>query len=160
MNIYIEELFSLKNRVAIVTGASRGIGAAMVKGLFQCGSITYGVGNALNPEWKSIKNRSYIRCDLSNALAFQYLSKETYEKHGRLDVLVNIAEISIPFQGRNYDLEKQDSFQKILEINLQDVLTASQTAAKYMKKSGGGSIINIISINNSVGFPDNFSYIT
>ena len=159
MSNHLEQLFSLKGRVAVVTCAERGFGAAIVRGLVQTGAITCGTGIPPIPAWKSIKDESYIRCNVSNPETFQFLCQELYEKHGKLNILVNITEINIPFKDSNLAVNKLTVGEETIETNLRTTLSASKIAAKYIKQSGGGSIINIISLNSLASLSDNLSYV-
>ena len=161
MNSYIKQLFSLEGRVAIVTGASRGIGAGIASGLAQAGATTYGTGRSEKPQWESesIDNLHYKRCDVSSPQKIQKLCQELYEHHGRLDILVNAAGITLPLKDTDTLEEKLTNFDRTLEIDLRAPYAGSLAAAPYMAKSGGGSIINITSINSVVGFPGNPGYV-
>ncbi len=149
----------MRGRVAVVTCAERGFGAAIVRGLVQTGAITCGTGSPPIPEWESIKDESYIRCNVSNPLTFQFLCQELYEKYGKLNILVNITEINAPFKDSNLEVKNLTFGEEIIETNLRTTLSASKIAAKYMKQSGGGSIINIISLNSLASLSDNLSYV-
>lgn len=159
MSNYIEQLFSLQDRVAIVTGSSRGIGAAIASGLAKSGAKTYGTGRSENPEWQPPENGFYKRCDVSDATAVQALCKELYDKHGRLDILVNAAGITLPLKDTDSLEEKLANFDRTIEVDMRAAYATSLAAAKYMKQSGGGSIINVTSINSVVGFPGNPGYV-
>ena len=159
MSSYIEQLFSLQDRVAIVTGASRGIGAAIAQGLAGAGATTYGTGRSEKPEWESSENLHYKRCDIANSEVIQKLCQEIYEQHERLDILVNAAGLTLPLKDTDTLEERLANFDRTIEVDLRAPYAGSMAAAPYMAKSGGGSIINITSINSVVGFPGNPGYV-
>lgn len=159
MSGYLEQLFSLEGRVAIVTGASRGIGAALASGFAECGVQTYGTGRSETPEWQPPENGHYRRCDVSDPAAIQDLCKALFEQHGRLDILVNAAGITLPMKDTDTLEERLENFDRTIEVDLRAPYAASMAAAKYMAQSGGGSIINITSINSIMGFPGNPGYV-
>ncbi len=159
MSNIIEELFSLRDRVAIVTGASRGIGAGIAIGLARAGATTYGTGRSEKPEWESIENLHYKRCDIGKPEKIKKLCQEIYEKHERLDILVNAAGLTLPIKDTDTLEERLANFDRTIEVDLRAPYAGSMAAAPYMAQSGGGSIINITSINSIVGFPGNPGYV-
>ena len=150
----VEELFSLKGKVAIVTGASRGIGKAVALGYAQAGAeVVVSSRNKRPPELEKVAEQ--IQAMGRRALAIpahvgkkedvQKVVQETIREFGRVDILVNNAGAN-PVLSPLADLPVE-AFEKVLEINLKGALLMSQAAAREMIKQGGGRIINMSSIS-------------
>ncbi len=137
---------SLKDKVALVTGGSRGIGAAIAKRLAADGAsvaITYSKGaDAAAAVVKSIELNGgraiAIAADAADAEAVRGAVDKTAAKFGRLDVLVNNAGTAIPMPVEQTTLA---DFDRVFAINVRGVFVATQAALKYLK--AGGRIINI-----------------
>lgn len=139
----------LSGKVALVTGGSRGIGAAIVKRLASDGAsvaFTY----SSSPERAEVVVKEIrkaggeaiaIRADSGDAAAVQHAVAETVEKLGGLDILVNNAGILVVKPLEEISLEELD---QSLAINVRAVFVASQAAAKHMGE--GGRIVNIGSV--------------
>ena len=155
MSAYIEKLFSLQGKVAIVTGASRGIGASIAQGLSNAGVSVVGIARSSEPEQK-LPEGDYRQCDVRDAKAFEKLCKEIHRQFGRINILVNSAGISIPVTEKG---NLRESFDQILATNLVSIYQCCDAAAEFMRLAGGGSIINITSIGSYLGFPENPAYV-
>jgi 3-oxoacyl-[acyl-carrier protein] reductase len=142
---------NLNNRVALVTGGSRGIGAAIAKRLAADGAnvaITYTKGaNAAGSVVKEIERTGRkaiaIQADATDAGAVEAAVEKTVATLGQLDVLVNNAGTAIPKKFEETTLEEIDH---MLSLNVRGALVATQAALKYMKNGG-----RIIMIGSSVG---------
>jgi len=142
---------NLTNKVAIVTGGSRGIGAAIAKRLAADGAsvaITYVNGaDAAAGVIDAIKSDSgkaiAIQADATDAKAVQAAVAKTVATFGRLDVLVNNAGTAIPKPFEETTLEEMD---RVIDINVRGVFVATQAALKHMKSGG-----RIIMIGSAVG---------
>lgn len=143
-----------KNKVAIVTGARRGIGKGIVLALAREGANV--VVSDINQEECEIVVKEIekirvkglaVKCDVSKKEEIDNLFSAALEKFGQLDILVNNAGI-FPFTSF-LEMTEAD-WDKVLDINLKSVFWCSQAAAKIMKE--GGKIISIASIAAFVGF--------
>lgn len=152
MNPYLEQLFSLDGRVALVSGASRGIGAGLAQALARAGAETVGFARSAATEAAGFE---YRQCDVRSAEAFSKLCEELFQRCGRLNILVNAAGVSIPSQGA----QQAHEFEETLASNLTAAYSCCRVAAPYMKRSGGGTIINVTSIGSELGFPGNPGYV-
>ena len=143
----------LTHKVALVTGGSRGIGAAIAKRLAADGAsvaITYAKdAGAASAVVKAIEvdggKAIAIRADAADVEAVKGAVEKTVATFGQLDVLVNNAGTAIPRPFEEATLEEMD---RVLDINVRGVFVATQAALKHMKS--GGRIIMIVSAGASV----------
>src|SRR6201997_2213723 len=141
----------LEGTIAIITGGSRGIGAAIAKRLATDGAkvaITYSKGaDAAAAVVKEIERDGgkaiAIQADATDAKAGRAAVEKTVTTFGRLDVLVNNAGTAIPKTFEETTLEEMD---RVLDTNVRGVFIATQAALKHMKRGG-----RIIMIGSSVG---------
>src|SRR5258708_573551 len=136
----------LEGKIAIVTGGSRGIGAAIAKRLATDGAslaITYSKGaDAAVSVVKAIESAGgkviAIQADAGDADAVRNAIEKTVTTFGRLDVLVNNAGTAIPKTFAETTLDEMD---RVIDINLRGILVATQAALKHMKSGGRPLII-------------------
>jgi len=141
----------LEGKIALITGGSRGIGAAIAKRLASDGAkvaITYSKGaDAAAVVIKEIERDGgkaiAIQADATNAEAAKAAVEKTVEMFGGLDILVNNAGTAIPKTFEETTLEEMD---RLLDINVRGVFIATQAALKHMKRGG-----RIIMIGSAVG---------
>jgi 3-oxoacyl-[acyl-carrier protein] reductase len=141
----------LEGKIALITGGSRGIGAAIAKRLAADGAkvaITYTKGaDAAAAVVKEIERTGgkaiAIQADTADADAGKAAVEKTVATFGRLDVLVNNAGTAIPKPFEETTLEEMD---RVLDINVRGVFVATQAALKHMNKGG-----RIIMIGSAVG---------
>ena len=149
-----QRLFSLKGKVALITGGSRGIGRAIALTFADAGAdVVVSSRNRRPPELEKVAEE--IRAKGRRALAMpahvgkkedvQNLVQKTLREFGRIDILVNNAGAN-PVLSSMVDLEEA-AFEKVMEVNLKGALLMSQAVAQEMIKQGGGRIINISSIS-------------
>ena len=141
----------LEGKVALITGGSRGIGAAIAKRLAADGAnvaITYTKGaDAAASVVKEIERAGRkaiaIQADAADADAVKAAVEKTVKTFGRLDILVNNAGTAVPKRFEETTLEELD---RLMDINVRGVFVATQAALKHMKSGG-----RIISIGSAVG---------
>ena len=141
----------LEGKIALVTGGSRGIGAAIAKRLAADGAnvaITYAKGadaaaSVVKEIERSGRKAIAIQADASDAKAVKAAVDKTAATFGRLDVLVNNAGTAIPKTFEETTLEEMD---RVIDINIRGVFAATQAALKHMKHGG-----RIIMIGSAVG---------
>lgn len=146
-------LFSLAGKTALVTGASRGIGAALADGLAGAGATVVGVARSTKPRKAFRHAVRYVAADITGGI--EALVAEIVAAHGRVDVLINAAGISIAAGTTG---EALAAFDATIALNLRAAYAACLAVAPHMRERGG-SIINVTSINSLVGFPDNPGYV-
>ena len=144
--------FDLSGRVALVTGASRGIGEAIAQGLAQHGAEVV-VSSRKQEACEAVaagivaaggKARA-IACHIGDMQALETLFARIRDDYGRIDVLVNNAATN-PYYGHILDTDL-GAFQKTVDVNIRGYFYASVFAGRMMRESGGGSIINVASVN-------------
>jgi len=149
--------------VAIVTGASRGIGLAIAKGLAAdgyrlaiCATSEASVKKAAEALAEVSEHEVLGRVvDVSQAASIQAFVQEVVKTLGRLDVLVNNAGIT----RDNLSMRmKPEEWQAVIDTNLSSVFFASQAALKPMMRARSGRIINISSVVASTGNPGQMNY--
>ncbi|HOE20764.1 MAG TPA: SDR family oxidoreductase [Spirochaetota bacterium] len=144
--------FDLDNKIAIVTGASRGIGQSIAKGLAAHGATVFCTSrkiedlNKVKDEIESEGGKAHaIACHIGKLDDIQNLFKAVEERYGRLDILVNNAATN-PYFGDVLHATA-DAWDKTIDVNFKGYFFMSQYAANLMIKNKGGSIVNVASIN-------------
>ena len=147
----IQPLFQLDNKVAIVTGASKGIGEAMARGLAEFGAkvvISSRKRESVDAVAESFQNDGLeaiaIAANMGNVEEAQTLIDQTVDAYGGIDIIINNAAAN-PVFGPIQNTEER-AFDKILDVNLKGPFELCKKAYPILKQRGGGSIINISSI--------------
>lgn len=161
---YIENLFSLKDKVAVVVGGSGVLGGEMAFALSQAGAKTavfYG-GNKEGAEEQAARieeaggEAMIAQADARNEDSLKKAIHSVKEKWGRIDILVNAPGINSTTPIMEIT---EEEWNKILDINLKGVFFASRIAADIMIEQGeGGSIINISSASSDIPLSKVFTY--
>ncbi|MEE1044765.1 MAG: glucose 1-dehydrogenase [Olegusella sp.] len=156
-------MYDIKDKVAIVTGGTSGIGLATAKAFLEKGAKVVIAGrNAKRGEeaLAELKKLSddvvYHQCDTSNEEEVKALVDYAVETYGELDIMFNNAGIG---NGGPVDVMTGEQFRKLIDINLNGVFYGIHYAAIQMKKQGkGGAIVSTSSIEGTVGDPNLPSY--
>lgn len=133
-------------KVAVVTGASSGIGLAVAELFLSKGYTVYNFSRHQN-EASAV---SYIRCDVTDEENVRNAIKTVFEKEGRIDVLVNNAGFGISGATEFTSLE---SAKKQFDVNFFGTVTCSNEVVRYMRQQGEGMIINISSLAAQLSIP-------
>lgn len=146
----ILDAFKLDGKVALVTGASAGLGASMAVALAEAGANVVAHGNSRTPDKtceliKSAGRRSLaLRGDLADKTVPQKLIAQTLDEFGQLDILINNAGTIRRAPAIDYT---EEDWATVIEVNLSSVFRLSQLAGREMITKGrGGKIINIASL--------------
>lgn len=160
---YLERLFSLDGKIAVVTGASRGLGQALAEALLEAGAtvvLTSATESRLSETTEAFRRRGLaahmLPCDLGDKSQITGLIEHVQQKFGRLDILVNNAGISQGYELTNYP---DEVWERTFRINVEASFMLVRGFAALMQAQGSGSIINITSINAELGFPNNPAYV-
>ncbi|WP_282075680.1 glucose 1-dehydrogenase [Maribacter aquivivus] len=147
----IKQRFDLTGKVAVITGSSKGIGLSIAKGLAENGAkvvISSRKQDAVDAVAKEMQEAGFeaigIACHIGEADQRETLIAKTIEKYGRIDILVNNAAIN-PYYGP-LEASDEEVFDKIMNVNVKAPWLLSNLAHPHMKAQGGGSIINISSV--------------
>ena len=154
-------MIDLSNRVAFVTGASRGIGRAIAMRLSALGAVVVAAARAGNAAATVDEIRAAggtaeaIDLDVTDATAGEAAIKSMTERHGRIDILVNNAGIT---RDQLMLRLKRDDWDAVLATNLTSAFTLTQAALKPMIRQKSGRIICISSVVGQSGNPGQANY--
>jgi 3alpha(or 20beta)-hydroxysteroid dehydrogenase len=155
----VKQMGRLAGKVAIVTGAARGMGAATAR-LFASEGAQVVLGDVLDTEAQGVARKigsaaHFHHHDVSEEESWQQLVAATVKEFARIDVLVNNAGILV-FESL-MQMSKRD-FERIIAVNLVGVFLGIKTVAPHMARRGKGAIVNISSISGMVGQPQVGAY--
>ena len=154
----------LSNKVAIVTGGTRGIGYAIVKKFLEAGATVVLCGSRQTTAEKALEQihrempeaqADAIWPQLTNLEEVEKAFEQVREKYGKIDILANNAGISQSTHFYDYTEKEYDD---IMNLNVKALFVCTQAVARIMKANGGGSIINTSSMVSLYGQPSGFAY--
>ncbi|MGB4343300.1 MAG: SDR family oxidoreductase [Moraxellaceae bacterium] len=148
-------IFDLTGKIALVTGASRGIGASIARLLAGQGAHVILSGrkaDACEIVATEIRNAGgkaeVMACHIGEMEQIEQIFSAIREKYGRLDILVNNAATN-PHFGPIHETDLT-AFQKTVDVNIRGYFFMSARAVKLMGETGGGSIVNVASVNGVI----------
>ena len=152
------EEFAMSDRIALVTGANKGIGLETVRQLAKAGlrvilasrNRDKGVQAALKLQAEGLAVEA-LQLDVTNAASIAEAAREVERKYGRLDVLVNNAGVLIDDTTRKPSEQSLDIWRKTFDTNLFGVVAVTQAFLPLLKRSASARIVNLSSILGSIG---------
>lgn len=155
----MENLFSVRGKVACVTGASSGIGRAIATTLCQAGAKVVGLARRQDAleAWQAEAGgeNAILICDLSDPESMGAVAAKAKEAFGAPDILINAAGINT---RQAADDVTQSGWQQTLNLNLSSPFFLAQALVPDMKASGWGRIVNFASLQTERAFPGGISY--
>jgi NAD(P)-dependent dehydrogenase (short-subunit alcohol dehydrogenase family) len=155
-------MFDLKDKVAVITGAGSGIGAAIAVAMAQHGAAVYiaerdeKTGSAVAERISTLGGRAaFIMLDVSDQTACRECARRVLDENGRADILVNNAGIGAI---GNVLSTKDEDLDRLWRVNVKGVMYMTQSFLPAMVERKNGSIVNIASIGGVVGVKDRFAY--
>jgi len=153
----MKNLFSIKDKIILVTGGGSGLGETVAIGLADEGAIVYCFDKKFEQKIEVNSKKIFqIKCDITNSKKFENHCKRIFLRHKKIDSLLNIAGVGIKDNSQFYSMK---NWIKTISINLTAVFDCSQIVIKFMSKNKKGSIINFTSINAEMAFPKNPAYV-
>jgi NAD(P)-dependent dehydrogenase (short-subunit alcohol dehydrogenase family) len=157
----------LTERVAVVTGGTRGIGRAVAEGLASAGAdvvptsrTEVKVEEAVTAVESQGVESAVIPTDVSDPDDVEALFRETDSKLGGVDIVVNNAGINpVESMGKAESLAPEQ-FERVLDVNLQGTYNCIHKSGSYLLENGGGSVINVASVSGLVGTPRQHPYVS
>jgi len=152
----------LNNRIAIVTGAARGIGLSIGQRFVEEGATVI-ISDVIDAEGEAAAKAigaSYMHCDVSKAADVNALVAAVTERHGAIDILVNNAGIAV---GGDFLEVSEAEFDRVIGINLKGSFLMLQACARHMVKQAQagrkpGAIVNMSSVNDTLAIPGIVTY--
>ena len=163
MHPSVTKLFNLEGRVAIVTGAARGLGAGMAKGLGGAGAkvVVADVceekdASEIMKELKSMGvTAAFVQTDVSDASSVGKMTAKAISLFGKVDILINNAGVGLVAPALNME---EALWEKTIAVNLKGVRLCCQSVGKHMVAQKYGRIVNIASYWASTGNPGGLAY--
>jgi len=146
----------VKDKVAIISGAASGMGAATARALAREGARAVVIGDMLEVEGKQVAEEikaaggkaEFMRLDVTDERSWEEVVAITVSRHGKLDILVNNAGIS---GSGVQDFFSTDAWERLMAVNATGVFFGVKWGIAAMKKNGGGAIVNLSSVSGLVG---------
>ncbi len=147
---------SLAPRVALVTGAGRGLGRAFTEMLLERGYRVGAIGRRMT-DLEETENLATFEADVTDADRLHAVAGEVVERWGRIDAVIANAGI---FPPKPFDELRSDDWRDIMAVNVEGVANAAQAALPYMRTAGHGRIVAISSSTVWFGVPGMAAYVT
>lgn len=151
----MSEIFSLKGKIAIITGASGGIGHILSLGLAEHGAdvvLTSRTLSKLEPIAEEIRDMGRkalaISTDVSSEKSVDNMVEQVAKEFGHIDILVNCAGLNLRYTAEEFPLEE---WRKVIDFNIQGTFICCQRVGRKMIEQGHGKIVNISSVRGRYG---------
>lgn len=155
-------MLELKNKIALVTGGTRGIGQAIVLKLAEVGATVCFTGRSENPPDELLQTFNgqgvevkYLQCDIADFNKCQILIDQLMSEFGKIDILVNNAGVT---QDKLFIKMKPDDWNHVINTNLTGVFNTCKAVIRPMLKARYGRVINISSVVGHTGNPGQVNY--
>ncbi|MBP7566956.1 MAG: SDR family oxidoreductase [Burkholderiaceae bacterium] len=149
--------FGHQGRVVLVTGGAQGIGEACARRFAHEGAklVIADVADARGRALARELGGTYMHCDVGDKADVDAIVELALATHGRIDILINNAGI---FKAAHFLDVSEEDFDEVLRVNLKGAFLMGQAVARAMAQAGGGSIVNMSSVNGVLAIPDIASY--
>lgn len=154
--------FSLKNKVAVVTGGGSGIGKAICKTFAEMGAIVYILEMNMDAAEATVAeintaqgNAHYLICDISKPQDVTTTFEKIEAQAGTVDILVNNAGVA---HVGNIENTTEADLDRLYQVNIKGVYNCAKAAVLIFKKNSGGVILNMASIASTIAVADRFAY--
>lgn len=147
-------MFSLKDKVAVITGGSRGIGLATAKRFIKAGAKVVIANMSDSTELAKELGCIWVKADVSKEESVKNLMEKTAKEYGKIDIVVNNAGVILP-EKMIADADVNE-YKKALDVNLMGVVYGMKYGQLHMKN--GGAIVNTSSLGGVIGFPGYGAY--
>lgn len=158
----MKPIFSLQDKVAVVTGGAKGIGKSICEVFARQGAQVYLLdldeegGEQVAQEIRQAGGKAIFRkCNVANHDEVGEVFREIFQDAGQLNILVNNAGIA---HIGNAETTSEADVDRIYQVNIKGVYNCLHFALPFLKQSGGGSILNLASVASVVGLNDRFAY--
>ncbi len=159
---YLQQMFGLDGRVAVVIGGAGVLGGALCRGLVQAGAhvvvadLTSEACRTRVEELQSLGGMaSYSLIDVTSRESIEQALEESKKTAGRVDILVNSAGVN---HGSPFLEHPEEQWDRVMAINLKAVFVACQVFGAHMAEAGGGAIVNIGSVTSHLPLSRVFGY--
>lgn len=156
----MNELFGLEGKIAIVTGASKGLGRAMSIGLARAGAdvvATHSSGetDTVDEIKKLGRDAIWAKVDVTKKDDIDKMVQKAKDKFGRIDILVNNAGV---FKMGPAEMITEEDWDNVIDVNLKGQFLCAQEVSKQMMEQKSGKIINIASVAGKLAFSNSAAY--
>ena len=154
----------LAGKVAVITGAARGLGRAYAEALAAEGAAIVAADlNDCSDTVAAVESAGgraiATTADVSDANSCEAMASLAMDTFGRIDVLINNAALYAGLKGARFEHLDEDQWDRVMQINIKGTWLASRAVVEHMRARGGGSIINIASLAAVFGLPYGLDYV-